>query len=116
MLVDTLVCSDCAFKREKQTSFTSISIDIPDYLESQANADGVIEGPKCRHLAELIDLQLKPEVLEEDNCWNCDQCKAKVRATKALSYDSLPQLLFVHLKRFRFDPVRVISIVLCWHS
>lgn len=106
ILADTLACSECGFQREMPSSFLNISIDIPDQLE---NEEAVSKGYS---LVELIDAQLQPETLEDDNKWECDQCKKKVLATKALEYQTLPRLLLLHLKRFRFDPVCV-KLVLC---
>ena len=82
---------------------SNISIDIPDQLEYEEAA------PRVYSLAELIDAQLQPESLEDDNKWECDKCQKKVQATKALEYQTLPKLLLLHLKRFRFDPVRINS-------
>lgn len=60
-------------------------------------------------LKELFATHLKPEVLDEENKWQCSGCQEKVRATKAQEYSSLPQLMMVHLKRFRYDPVSLFS-------
>jgi ubiquitin C-terminal hydrolase len=38
--------------------------------------------------------------------WLCSGCQNKVRATKEQQYSQLPQAVMIHLKRFRYDPVR----------
>ncbi len=101
---DILTCSDCGFSRQNASSFINVSIDIPDYLESEVDGDG-LDNPKSHSLAELVAAQLNPEYLDEDNRWECDRCKVKVQASKCLKYETLPKTLLLHLKRFRFDPV-----------
>ncbi|OQR84513.1 ubiquitin-specific protease [Achlya hypogyna] len=42
------------------------------------------------------------EQLGESNTWYCPECKAHVRAFKKFDLYSLPKILLVHLKRFRY--------------
>jgi ubiquitin C-terminal hydrolase len=53
----------------------------------------------------LLSAVVNPEVLDADNKWECSGCKSKVQATKCQEVSNLPSRLFLHLKRFRFDPV-----------
>lgn len=51
-------------------------------------------------LEECFSEYCKEEVLDQDNLWNCDSCKNKVKATKKISIWTNPQVLVIQLKRF----------------
>ena len=104
---DTLKCSadSCNHQSSTVAPFLNISVDVPDHLEGGYLSAGAVE------LQHLIKVQLAPEKLDEDNKWTCSGCNEKVCAQKVQEYQILPQLLMVHLKRFRFDPVRYDSFV-----
>lgn len=42
-----------------------------------------------------------PEELEKENAWYCPSCKNHVLATKQLEIYKVPEILIIHLKRFR---------------
>ena len=67
-------------------------------------------------LTELFMKHLKSEVLDAENMWLCSNCQTKVCATKSQQYESLPKSMMVHLKRFRFDPVRNYLVTLYIYS
>ena len=41
------------------------------------------------------------EILGQDNAWLCPSCNRKEKGVKRLALWSLPDILIVHLKRFR---------------
>ena len=45
----------------------------------------------------------QPEKLDASETWFCTKCKSHVQAEKKLDLWSLPELLVVHLKRFRYS-------------
>lgn len=102
-----LTCSSCAHTSRNASSFLNFSLDMPDIEANRAPES----APYCV-LNDLIRTHLTPEVLDEENKWQCSGCGEKVRATKAQEYQNLPQLMMLHLKRFRFDPVSRISFFL----
>eukprot|EP01026_Neomeris_dumetosa_P065058 TRINITY_DN6230_c1_g1_i1.p1 TRINITY_DN6230_c1_g1~~TRINITY_DN6230_c1_g1_i1.p1 ORF type:complete len:378 (+),score=48.66 TRINITY_DN6230_c1_g1_i1:166-1299(+) len=53
-------------------------------------------------LYQCIQAYLQPERLSESDVWFCPKCKNHVRALKKLDIWSLPEVLVVHLKRFRY--------------
>lgn len=55
------------------------------------------------------------EILDSDNAWRCPGCKKEVCASKTMEIWSLPDLLFVHLKRFRFVVVWIARWVIVPH-
>ncbi|OMJ94630.1 hypothetical protein SteCoe_2120 [Stentor coeruleus] len=42
-----------------------------------------------------------PEILDKHNSWYCPNCKTHVQASKHLEIFRVPQVLIIHLKRFR---------------
>ena len=87
------------------SSFLNLSLDLPDNLEAKDIDDDVMKPQKGVELVELLRAFAKPEILDADNQWLCGGCNTKVQATKYQEFKKLPPRLFVHLKRFRFDPV-----------
>lgn len=71
-------------------------MEIPDNLEG---------NNESFNLFTLLQDSLKPDTLDENNKWECTGCTKKVCATHRQTYQSLPNTVFVQLKRFRFDPV-----------
>jgi hypothetical protein len=74
-------------------------VDIPDATAGEASS-------ASQQLSDLWHKHLQPETLDADNMWLCSGCQNKVRATKEQQYSQLPQAVMIHLKRFRYDPVR----------
>ena len=54
----------------------------------------------CNTLEECYNDFTKPEFLFDDNRWNCDKCKHKVKASKKIEIDKFPEYLLITLKRF----------------
>lgn len=50
---------------------------------------------------DCLDLFRVPEQLGEENAWYCNKCKEHKRATKKMEIYKAPQVLMIHLKRFR---------------
>jgi ubiquitin carboxyl-terminal hydrolase 47 len=46
---------------------------------------------------------LKPETLDGNNLYFCEQCQAKVEADRFVKFIKLPKLLSLMLQRFTFD-------------
>lgn len=96
-----MLCSSCGNCSKNEAPFLNVSVDVPDSLEQSSSS---VKGSGL--LTDLIRNQLQPEILEDDNKWLCDKCNQRVAATKSQEYLQLPKILTIHLKRFRFDPVR----------
>lgn len=52
-------------------------------------------------LEECIKFSIRPEKLDADNSWYCTDCKEHVEATKTYELYKLPEILIIHLKRFK---------------
>ena len=46
---------------------------------------------------------MRPEYLEGDNKYECQQCQKKVNATKGLKLETVPNILTIQLNRFTLD-------------
>mmetsp|Transcript_29518 Transcript_29518/g.61705 ORF Transcript_29518/g.61705 Transcript_29518/m.61705 type:complete len:394 (+) Transcript_29518:1543-2724(+) len=72
---------DAMAKRREQAAFKGVSLD------------------------QCFEAFVKPERLDEENKWYCSNCKDHVRAMKTMELWRLPNILVVHLKRFKFKNV-----------
>eukprot|EP01121_Diplochlamys_sp_Union-15-3_P011950 TRINITY_DN3515_c0_g1_i4.p1 TRINITY_DN3515_c0_g1~~TRINITY_DN3515_c0_g1_i4.p1 ORF type:complete len:622 (+),score=80.75 TRINITY_DN3515_c0_g1_i4:31-1866(+) len=54
-------------------------------------------------LYDCLDLFLNEEKLGKDNKWYCPKCKNFTKAIKKFDVWDLPEILIIHLKRFKFD-------------
>ena len=54
-------------------------------------------------LEECLDEFGKPEILSENDAWYCPRCKEHRRASKKFELWRAPDILVIHLKRFRFQ-------------
>ncbi|XP_050540078.1 ubiquitin carboxyl-terminal hydrolase 43 [Daktulosphaira vitifoliae] len=52
-------------------------------------------------LEQCFDMYTKEEILGPENAWHCPQCNLKQEVVKKLGLWTLPDILVVHLKRFR---------------
>ncbi|XP_063962106.1 ubiquitin carboxyl-terminal hydrolase 31-like [Lytechinus pictus] len=59
------------------------------------------QQPVRASLFDCIDLYTQEEKLGEDNAWHCPHCKRLQQGTKKLTLWSLPEVLILHLKRFK---------------
>ncbi|KAJ0401591.1 hypothetical protein P43SY_008666 [Pythium insidiosum] len=92
-LKDYVKCLDCGYESSRNDEFLDLSLVIRPFGSSQM----------MKSVEEAIELYLKPEVLNGDNQWRCDQCKTKRDAIKGLKFSKLPYLLSLQLKRFDYD-------------
>ncbi|XP_072029895.1 ubiquitin carboxyl-terminal hydrolase 43-like [Amphiura filiformis] len=69
--------------------------------ESVARERLAHQQPIRASLPDCIDLYTQEERLGPDNAWHCPFCKRLQQGTKKLSLWSLPDILIIHLKRFK---------------
>ncbi|DBA04958.1 TPA: hypothetical protein N0F65_006960 [Lagenidium giganteum] len=92
-LKDYVKCCECGYESSRVDNFLDLSLVIRPFGSERL----------MKSVEEAIELFLKPEVLDKENQWNCDQCKVKRDAIKGLKFSRLPYLLSLQLKRFDFD-------------
>ena len=56
---------------------------------------------KFCNLQNCLDQFIKEEVLDQNNAWYCGNCKKHQQATKKIEIYKAPDLLIMHLKRFK---------------
>eukprot|EP00826_Nyctotherus_ovalis_P029903 TRINITY_DN2371_c0_g5_i5.p1 TRINITY_DN2371_c0_g5~~TRINITY_DN2371_c0_g5_i5.p1 ORF type:complete len:255 (-),score=71.47 TRINITY_DN2371_c0_g5_i5:87-851(-) len=84
-------------------SFLRLGNDIKILKDSSAESKAKITLYDC------LDSFGKEERLDEDNMWYCPKCKAHVTASKKMDLYKLPDILVIHLKRFRNKPLSIWS-------
>ena len=87
MFCSVIECSVCKSKSRSFDTFTTLSIETAPAGETTLE--------QC-----LKDFS-NVEKLEGDNQYNCETCKRKVDATKNIYVWHSPEILVVHLKRFK---------------
>ena len=58
---------------------------------------------QMRNINNSLNNFVRWETLEKDNAYFCEQCDKKIRAQKRTSFNTLPNILIISLKRFEFD-------------
>eukprot|EP01117_Protostelium_nocturnum_P020087 TRINITY_DN8887_c0_g2_i3.p1 TRINITY_DN8887_c0_g2~~TRINITY_DN8887_c0_g2_i3.p1 ORF type:complete len:1974 (+),score=754.24 TRINITY_DN8887_c0_g2_i3:584-6505(+) len=86
-LTTQLICIDCPHRYERDELFYTISLDIKNK----------------RDIREALELYVKGEKLESDNAYFCEKCAQKRNTLKRTCIKTLPNTLFINLKRFEFD-------------
>jgi len=84
-----ITCNKCNTITSSFEPFTMMSIETKEDGETT--------------LEESLDSFVKEELLTGDNQYYCHECKEKVNATKKMHIWSPPNILIIHLKRFKND-------------
>ncbi|KAG5438502.1 hypothetical protein PCANB_002606 [Pneumocystis canis] len=88
-LQSRLKCLTCGFQSTTYNPFTCLSLPIP------------FTQAKTSTLYECLEFFVQKEYLKDKDQWYCSKCKKPRDATKTLSISKIPQILLIHLKRFR---------------
>ncbi|XP_013382197.1 ubiquitin carboxyl-terminal hydrolase 3-like [Lingula anatina] len=91
LLQNEVNCLICGTDSKKHDPFLDLSLDIPDCKEGLVN------------LSECLSHFTEVEELEESELYNCGTCKRKQRSTKQFWIRRLPNVLCLHIKRFRWS-------------
>ncbi|KAK6643909.1 hypothetical protein RUM43_000174 [Polyplax serrata] len=97
-------CLNCLTESKKHDPFLDLSLDIPEkYLYSQKKTKDLDETlPPCT-IADCLTSFVEVEELAETELYYCNNCKSKQRSTKRFWIRRLPNVLCLHLKRFRWN-------------
>ncbi|CAD8183871.1 unnamed protein product [Paramecium octaurelia] len=87
-MLDTLSCLTCKSSRYCFEPFMYLSVPVLNR--------------ECE-LQECIEEFLKKETLKGDEGWNCTNCKSRRDSNKKIDLWSMPNILIIHLKRFKFN-------------
>ena len=86
-----LACPDCGNESVKFDVYSTISLPLPTNKKSSVT------------LADCLKEFTDSEILDEENAWYCTKCKKHVCARKLITLWSTPDILILHLKRFRYE-------------
>lgn len=84
--------------------FCSTIADDSDVIEEHSSVKHLLAQSghgDAGTLEECFDLYTRAEVLGAEDKWHCPYCNRKQEVIKKLGLWSLPDILVIHLKRFR---------------
>ncbi|ESO08817.1 hypothetical protein HELRODRAFT_109869, partial [Helobdella robusta] len=104
----TLNCLKCGHLSSTLDPFLTISLPISmPYITSVKVHVIVVYHSSCCTLDDCFNAFTQKEQLSEDNAWFCVHCGKRQReTTKNILISSYPNILVVHLKRFKHDSSR----------
>ncbi|XP_075686482.1 ubiquitin carboxyl-terminal hydrolase 31 [Rhinoderma darwinii] len=82
---------------------------VPDSESVRLQRD-LHHQPQCCSLSQCFQLYTKEEQLAPGNAWRCPHCKQLQQGSIKLSLWTLPDVLILHLKRFRQDGDRRLKL------
>ncbi|XP_050442572.1 ubiquitin carboxyl-terminal hydrolase 3-like [Adelges cooleyi] len=97
MLLSEVCCLVCGFYSKAHDPFLDISLDIPDYDDTNNSEERPVDT-----LNDCLERFIKVEELTEGNYYYCKGCNVKQKSTKKFWISRLPNVLCLHLKRFRY--------------
>tara|TARA_R110002050_G_scaffold33812_2_gene85637 strand:+ start:758 stop:1294 length:537 start_codon:yes stop_codon:yes gene_type:complete len=87
----------CGKIRRKLDPFLDLSISIPQkYVPKFRN-----DNPSCT-LEDCLDKFTGPETMEATEKYSCKSCLSNESAIKQFTFDTVPNVLCIHVKRFRW--------------
>uniref|UniRef100_A0A182JZL9 Ubiquitin carboxyl-terminal hydrolase n=1 Tax=Anopheles christyi TaxID=43041 RepID=A0A182JZL9_9DIPT len=106
-------CLICGMESKKHDPFLDLSLDIPEkfYSKDHGADSGGINGtdgangsgaPVC-HISDCLSSFTEVEELAETELYYCNSCKCKQKSTKRFWIRRLPNVLCLHIKRFRWN-------------
>uniref|UniRef100_A0A914MLZ7 USP domain-containing protein n=1 Tax=Meloidogyne incognita TaxID=6306 RepID=A0A914MLZ7_MELIC len=90
---DYVKCLNCGTESMKKDIFLDLPLSVKEF--------GAVSSYKS--VEEALDAFIKPEILNENNQYDCSKCCSKQDAEKGLRITEFPYLLTIQLKRFDFD-------------
>ena len=100
-LLSEVKCLVCGQESRKHDPFLDLSLDIPEkyYKDIQ---DETEKQSSC-HISDCLSSFVAIEELTDSELYYCSNCKRKQRSTKRFWIRHLPNVLCLHIKRFRWN-------------
>lgn len=101
-------CLICGMESKKHDPFLDLSLDIPEKFYNKESTDGGGDkdkdgnAPVC-HISDCLSSFTEVEELAETELYYCNSCKCKQKSTKRFWIRRLPNVLCLHIKRFRWN-------------
>jgi len=117
-LQSTIECLTCHHRSHCFDPFLDLSvpIELPTVENSTTEKDSKLRNkfglrshsrePSSCSLEDCFASYSATEMLEGDNAYNCEKCKSKQKSSKRLAIYKYPQMLIIHIKRFRYTAIR----------
>ena len=101
-LKSTVTCLSCKTVREKIDPFLDLSLDIPIFRVCvRKNRLNRTYETRPLDLVDCLKSFTALEMLRSTELYYCTMCQSRERCSKKMEIQQLPQLLVLHLKRFR---------------
>jgi len=101
-----LDCFVLEIKITKNTKIEFLGLNSCKELDNRSDSEGSAKG--CT-LQACLNLFTRKEKLDKDNAWYCNKCKEHKQATKKMEIWKTPDILIMHLKRFKTSRVSSIG-------
>lgn len=101
-------CLICGVESKKHDPFLDLSLDIPEKFYNKDPPDNTDSkdkdgnGPAC-NISDCLSSFTEVEELTETELYYCSSCKCKQKSTKRFWIRRLPNVLCLHIKRFRWN-------------
>lgn len=105
VLQNEVNCLFCGTESKKHDPFLDLSLDIPQQYCTKMGGPKLKEDdqiPSCK-LSDCLNSFTELEELADTELYYCNNCKKKQRSTKKFWIRRLPNVLCLHLKRFRWS-------------
>lgn len=103
VMCDYVHCLGCQHENARHDPFLDVPLVIKGFGETHA----------VKSVEEALRKFITPEVLDENNLYNCEACGNKCRAVKGLRFERFPYIVMLQMKRFDFDYSTMDRIKLC---
>lgn len=104
ILQNEVTCLVCGTESKKHDPFLDLSLDIPQHaIIKQDSSKSKDEELPSIQLLDCLSSFTELEELAESELYLCHSCKCKQRSTKRFWIRRLPNVLCLHLKRFRWN-------------
>uniref|UniRef100_T1IK79 Ubiquitin carboxyl-terminal hydrolase n=1 Tax=Strigamia maritima TaxID=126957 RepID=T1IK79_STRMM len=101
MLQNEVKCLSCGTESKKHDPFLDLSLDIPYQFQIKNSKDDA--GATTSKLSDCLQSFTELEELADTELYYCSNCKKKQKSTKKFWIRRLPNVLCLHLKRFRWS-------------
>ncbi|XP_057304278.1 ubiquitin carboxyl-terminal hydrolase 3-like [Hydractinia symbiolongicarpus] len=103
-LQSEVTCLKCGTISKKKEPYWDLSLDIPCKSSKKSSGQKLEPKSKVCHLTDCLQRFIEVEELDESEWYTCEKCKKKQPSTKKFWLLQLPNVLCLHLKRFRYSP------------
>jgi len=106
-LQSEVTCLQCGTVSKKKEACLDLSLDIPmkpKETKTKSKKSKTKGKPKVCHLMDCLQRFVEVEELDRSEWYTCNKCGKKEPSTKKFWLLHLPNVLCLHLKRFRYSP------------